>query len=104
MKERILVMKVFLLYCDLATISCTSEKINSTLDSFADSYIQVNDSLWFFKYDSSSDFDPLPIHEHLCYDYFNQYVSENSLFFMEELSPNFYSIFPEEVSYFLDRH
>ena len=54
-------MTTFLLYCDLATMNCTADNINETLASFADSFSQVNDSLWFFKYDVHRSNSPLPV-------------------------------------------
>ena len=79
-------MKTFLLYCDLATMNCTSNEINETLQSFAESFSQVNDSLWFFKYDVAHDLNPLPKEEHLFYDHFERFTNKNSIIFIEQLS------------------
>lgn len=95
-------MKTFLLYCDLSTMNCTVDKINATLNSFTSSFIQVNDSLWFFKYDVESDFDPLPKEEHLFYDYFRQFTSENSTIFIDILHDKYYYQFPDAVCDFLE--
>ena len=96
-------MKKFLLYCDLSTLKCTSDEINVVLDSFAESHSQVNDSLWFFKYDVENDFDPLPKEEHLFYDYFEQFVTENSIIFIEKLRDDHYYQLPDANHDFLQQ-
>jgi hypothetical protein len=96
-------MKTFLLYCDLSTMLCTADEINEALNSFASSFLQVNDSLWFFKYDAEHDFDPLPKEEHLFYDYFEQFTTEDSIIFIELLNDDYFYQLPEEIHDFLSQ-
>ena len=96
-------MKYFLLYCDLSTMKCSSDEINSTLSVFTESYSQVNNSLWFFKYDAENDFNPLPKEEHLFYDHFEQFVTENSIIFIEKLRDDHYYQLPDANHEFLQQ-
>ena len=96
-------MKTFLLYCDLSTMLCTADEINEALNSFASSFLQVNDSLWFFKYDAEHDFNSLPKEEHLFYDYFEQFTDENSVIFIQRLNNDYFYQLPDEIHDFLSR-
>ena len=96
-------MKNFLLYCDLSTMKCTSDEINSVLESFAESYSQVNNSLWFFKYTDGFDGNPFSKEVHLFYDYFEQFVTENSIIFIEKLRDNHYYQLPDANHDFLQQ-
>ncbi len=95
-------MLTFLLYCDLSTMNCTSYDINVELKKISGSYVQVNDSLWFFKYPDSFDGNPLPKDEHLFYDHFEKFTNENSVIFIEVLRNDHYYNLPDEVSSFLE--
>lgn len=95
-------MLTFLLYCDLPTMNCNVEDINQKLSSFASSYIQVNDSLWFFKYPNEFDGSFLPKEEHLFYEYFDNFVNADSIIFINRLSERHYYVLPKEVARFLD--
>ncbi len=94
-------MQIFLLYCDLSTLKCTSDEINATLNSFTESYSQVNDSLWFFKYDKN--FSPLPKEEYIFYEYFEQFVTENSIIFIEKLHNGHFYQLPDISHSFLEQ-
>lgn len=96
-------MKYFLLYCDLSTMKCTADEINSTLENFARSYSQVNNSLWFFKYNEETDLNPLPKEEHLFYDYFEKFTNENSIIFIEKLRNDHFYQLPETSHRFLEQ-
>lgn len=96
-------MKYFLLYCDLSTMKCTADEISATLETFAESYSQVNNSFWFFKYDVESDLNPLPKEEHLFYDYFEQFTDENSTVFIEKLRNDHYYQLPDANHHFLEQ-
>lgn len=95
-------MLTFLLYCDLSTMNCTSYDINVELEKISGSYVQVNDSLWFFKYPDGFDGNPLPKDEHLFYDHFEKFTNENSVIFIEFLRNDHYYNLPDEVSSFLE--
>lgn len=95
-------MEFFLLYCDLSTLKCTSDEINVTLNSFTESYSQVNDSLWFFKYDAKT-FNPLPKEEYIFYEYFEQFITENSIIFIEKLRNDYYYQLPDTNHDFLQQ-
>lgn len=96
-------MTTFLLYCDLATMNCTAGNINETLASFADSFSQVNDSLWFFKYDVHLSDSPLPKEEVLFYDFFEKFTDENSIIFIEKLHDTHFYQLPDETHDFLSQ-
>ena len=96
-------MKNFLLYCDLSTLKCTSDEINVVLDSFSESYSQVNDSLWFFKYDIKNYFSQLPKEEYIFQHYFEQFITENSIIFIEKLHDNYYYQLPDTNHDFLQQ-
>lgn len=96
-------MKNFLLYCDLSTMNCTAEEINKTLSSFTKSHSQVNNSLWFFKYDVERDFHPLPKEERIFYDYFEQFVNKDSVIFIEKLRNDHYYQLPDATNDFLSQ-
>lgn len=91
----------FLLYCDLSTMSCTAHDINAELQKFSKGYVQVNDSLWFFKYPDGFDGNPLPKDEHLFYDHFQKFTNDESTIFIEILHNNHYYFLPEEAHSFL---
>jgi hypothetical protein len=83
-------------------MNCTSYDINVELKKISGSYVQVNDSLWFFKYPDSFDGNPLPKDEHLFYDHFEKFTNENSVIFIEVLRNDHYYNLPDEVSSFLE--
>lgn len=91
----------FLLYCDLSTMNCSASDINTELSDFANSYVQVNNSLWFFKYPDGFDGNPLPKDEHLFYDHFEKFTDEDSVIFLAILDKNHYYNLPENVVQFL---
>lgn len=94
-------MQKFILYCDLSTMHCTANDICRELSDFAIDYVQVNQSLWFFKYDNESDLNPLPNDEHLFYDYFEKFTNEESIIFIEILRKDHYYQLPDEAHHFL---
>lgn len=96
-------MQKFILYCDLSTMNCTADDICNELEKFTMDYVQANNSLWFFKYDDKSDFDPLPNDEHLFYDHFEQFTNEESIIFIEILRRDHYYNLPDDVHNFLER-
>ncbi len=96
-------MQKFILYCDLSTMNCTSNDICKELEKFTMGYAQVNNSLWFFKYDNESDLDPLPNDEHLFYDHFEQFTNEESIIFIEILRNDHYYNLPDDVHNFLEQ-
>lgn len=96
-------MKYFSLYCDLSTMKCTANEICATLESFAESYSQVNNSLWFFKYTDGFDGNPLPKEEHLFYDYFEKFTDKNSTIFIEKLRDDHYYLLPDANHRFLEQ-
>ena len=95
-------MLQFILYCDLRTMCCAADDINAELSSFAASYVQVNNSLWFFKYPESFDGNPLPKDEHLFYEHFEKFTDENSIIFLAILNDNHTYNLPDAVNRFLD--
>ena len=95
-------MLTFLLYCDLSTMTCTSYDINAELKKISRSHVQVNDSLWFFKYPDDFDGNLLPKDEQLFYDHFEKFTNENSIIFIEVLRNDHYYNLPDEVSSFLE--
>ena len=96
-------MLIFLLYCDLPTMNCSADEICKELSSFSSGYIQVNSSLWFFKYPDGFDGNPLPKDEHLFYDHFEKFTNEESNIFIEILRNDHYYLLPEEVHRFLEQ-
>lgn len=96
-------MQKFILYCDLSTMNCTGDDICKELEKFAIGYVQVNDSLWFFKYNNENDSDPLPNDEHLFYDHFEQFTNEKSIIFIEILHRDHYYNLPDDVHIFLEQ-
>ena len=93
----------FALYCDLSTMSCTAQDINKELSAFADSYVQVTDSLWLFRYPDGFDGNPLPKEEHLFYDHFEKFTGEDGIIFLEILRNNDYYNLPDSAHQFLCR-
>ncbi len=96
-------MQKFILYCDLSTMNCSADDICNELEKFTMGYAQANNSLWFFKYDNESDFTPLPNDEHLFYDHFEQFTSEESIIFIEILRHDHYYNLPDDVHDFLEQ-
>ncbi len=94
-------MLQFILYCDLSTMNCTALDINEELSSFAKSYLQVNNALWFFKYPNIFAGSYLPKEEHLFYDHFEKFTSENSIIFLSLLDDKYYYNLPEIADQFL---
>ena len=94
-------MQTFLLSCDLSTMKCTVEDINAILTSFASDHIQVNTSLWFFKYDESKACSPLRKEEHLFCTYFEQLTNKDSIIFIEKLTDKHYYNLPDIFHDFL---
>ena len=95
-------MLKFLLYCDLSTMNCSAADICDELRVFAYDYIQVNPSLWFFKYSAVINVSPLPKDEYLFYEHFEKFTDDNSVIFIEILHDNHYYILPEKVHHFLE--
>ena len=91
----------FALYCDLSTMYCTAQDINDELSKFAKSYVQANNSLWFFRYPSGFDGNPLPKDEHLFYDHFEKFTDEESIIFIEILRDDHFYNLPDSVHQFL---
>lgn len=96
-------METFLLYCDLSTMKCTVDDINNTLQGFSDCFIQVNNSLWFFRYDIKRDVNPLPKEENIFYKHFEKFTSKESIFFIEILSNKYFYEFPDTVHNWLQQ-
>lgn len=94
----------FLLYCDIPTLNCTADDINLELSTFAKSYIQVNDSLWFFKYPDGFDGSFFSKEEHLFYDHFEKFAGKTGNVFIERLTNNDFYQLPDEVCDFLSRN
>lgn len=97
-------MLKFLLYCDLPTMNCTAQDINQELSEFADSYVQVNDGLWFFKYPDTYTGSFLAKGEQLFYDHFEKFTDDSSIMFLSkfDLDDCHYRILPDAVDRFLD--
>ena len=72
------------------------------LKKISRSHVQVNDSLWFFKYPDDFDGNLLPKDEQLFYDHFEKFTNENSIIFIEVLRNDHYYNLPNEVSSFLE--
>ena len=96
-------MSKFLLYCDLSTMNCSASDICRELSQFSNDYVQVNSSLWFFKYSDSSANSPLPKDEYLFYEHFEKFTNENSIIFIEILHDEHYYILPDKVHRFLEK-
>ena len=94
-------MLQFILYCDLPTMKCTASDINAELSSFADFHMQVNDTLWLFKYPEGFVEDSRPKEEHLFCDHFEKFTDENSVIFLAPLDGNHYYILPDAAHRFL---
>jgi len=82
-------------------MSCSASDINLELAAFAVSYVQVSDSLWFFKYPDGYDGNPLPKAEHLFYDHFEKFTDESSVIFLTTLSDSYYYNLPDAANKFL---
>lgn len=96
-------MQKFILYCDLSTMNCTADDICKELEKFTLGYVQTNNSLWFFKYDNESDFNPFSNDEHLFYDHFEKFTNEESIIFLEILRRDHYYNLPDDVHNFLEQ-
>lgn len=79
-------MLKLMLYCDLSTMKCTSDDINRELAQFSSSYVQVNNSLWFFKYDDDFNSSCLQKDEVIFYEYFEKHLKEDSIIFISLLN------------------
>lgn len=96
-------MLQFLLYCDLATMNCTASDINAELGSFASSYVQVNNNLWFFSYPKAFDGHFLPKEEALFCDHFEKFSKEDSVIFLAELGSRYYYNLPDAAHQFFSK-
>ena len=95
-------MLKLLLYCDLSTMNCSAEDINRELSSFSKSYIQANNSLWFFKYPDDFDGNYLPKDQYLFCNHFEKFTNEDSIIFIEVLRDDHYYNLPDKVCSFLE--
>lgn len=91
----------FLLYCDLSTMSCTTADINLELYDFAKSFVQINDSLWLFKYPSGFNGSPLQKPNYLFLEYFEKFTNDDSVIFIQQLDGNDYYSLPDEACEFI---
>lgn len=94
-------MLQFILYCDLSTMNCVASDINEELSSFAQSYVQVNNALWFFKYTNTFAGSCLPKEEQLFYDHFEKFTNKDSIIFLSMLDDKYYYNLPEIANQFL---
>lgn len=100
--ERSDTMLTFMLYCDMSKIKASSNDITTILKEFSDSYIQLNDCVWFFKYPDGYNGSPLHKEEFLFYEYFEQLTDNESTIMICRMNDVFYD-FPDTISHFLEQ-
>lgn len=96
-------MLKLMLFCDLTTLNCTVEDIESELSSFSNSFTKVNGSMWFFTYPSEFNGSFLPKPEQIFNDHFEKFTNDNSLVYIGILSEDNYYMLSDESSQFLSQ-
>lgn len=96
-------MLKMMLCCDVTTMNCTADDIDSELSTFAPSYQRVSDSIWFFTYPSGFVGSYCPATESIFYDHFEKFCKDDSVIFVIDLREKFYCNLPESAMYFLEQ-
>lgn len=70
-----------MLYCDLSTYNCNIKQFEERLSKFANAYVRVNNSLWFFNADAefsdARDYN-LPVPKYVVDYLFQDYEGDDS--------------------------
>jgi len=84
-------------------MDCSASDINNVLSGFSSYYVQVNDSLWFFKYTDEFDGNYLSKEIALFYNHFEKITNDRSRIFISRLESHYYYYLPEEIHNYLEQ-
>lgn len=93
----------FLISCDVSTLNCSADDISKEIETFANSYVRVSDSIWLFKYPSGFHGSFLAPEEHLFIDHFEKFTHSESTFILLQLKDRFYYNLPKSACSFLEQ-
>jgi len=92
-------MDNFLIYCKLDTLKCTAEDIDARLETNAQGYMHVNDSLWLVKLESGYIGTYLRKEDYLMDVVLGEFVRPDSFIIIAPLNQAYWELPPDVHSF-----